>query len=617
MTAKETTFDYVDSSGNFLFQVVRSQSKEFRQRQKAADGTWIWTLNGLSEEQRFVLYRLPDVSKSLAVGNPVYLCEGEKDCETLQSIGFVATCNACGAGRMKSQHVEIFKKHENTRAVIFADNDEPGRKHAQQTAELLWAARCKQIKVICFTELPEKADISDWLAAGHSKQELVERIKAAGLWDPPEPEADDASSHDNETMDEPDAVPWPNPMEKEAFHGLAGDVVRMIAPHSEADEAALLMNFIVGFGSMIGRKPWIFAGGVRHGTNLFAVLVGGTSKGRKGTSWGPIEELFKRVDEVWAKEKTPGGLSSGEGLVWCIHDEILRPKRLVKGEIAKEPPEMEVEVPGIDDKRLCVIESELGQTLQVLRREGNTLSPVLRQAWDGRDVLQSLTKATKAKATNAHISVLGHVTKAELTENFSAVEILNGLGNRIMWCCVRRSKLLPNGGRIPENEKEAIVLRIIEAAKFASMGPEVRKDESIEPAWAEAYAVLSDGRPGLWGAATARAEAQVIRLAMIYALLDATDTIKQEHLDAALAVWGYCEDSAAFIWANETGDPAADKIMELLSVGPMSQRDLLRKVRLPAGELGGKLSSLSAAGRIVCEEVSTGGRSKKEWALKQ
>ena len=184
MNEQEIIYEYTDEFDKLQFQVVRSPGKVIHQRRKAADGAWTWSLSGLNEEQRFVLYRLVDVKKALAEGNPVYFAEGEKDCETLRALGFVATCNACGAGKMKAQHVDIFKRYQNTKAVIFADNDKAGRDHAKLTAELLWAAGCRQIKIIDFAEMPEKSDVSDWLAAGHSKEELLERIKAATDWTP-------------------------------------------------------------------------------------------------------------------------------------------------------------------------------------------------------------------------------------------------------------------------------------------------------------------------------------------------------------------------------------------------------------------------------------------------
>lgn len=382
-----------------------------------------------------------------------------------------------------------------------------------------------------------------------------ERIKPATMRTRKAPEFEQANGESKtETIDNVEnAVAWPEPMEEAAFYGLAGRIAKAIAPETEADEAAILINVVLTFGAMVGRGPYIQAGGVRHGCNLFACLTGGTSKGRKGSSWGPVEKLFRLVDESFIREKTPGGLSTGEGLIWAVRDPIEKPKKRKSGECSSGPVEMEIEIPGVDDKRLLLIESELGQVLQVLKREGNTLSAILRQAWDGKECLQSLTKAVKGKTTGAHISMIGHVTKDELTANFASVELLNGLGNRILWVCVRRSKLLPEGGNIPDMGQYAEELA--EALSFASTGPQCGKSDEAAALWKRVYPGLTEDRAGLWGAATARAEAQVIRLAMIYSLMDCTDTISPEHLRAALAVWGYGEDSAKFIFSGQADDP--------------------------------------------------------------
>ena len=172
------------------------------------------------------------------------------------------------------------------------------------------------------------------------------------------------------------AIPWPEPLDEAALYGVPGEVVKKLSPFTEADEAALLMNFLVAMGNVIGRAAWWEVSGTNHYCNLFVALVGDTSKGRKGTSWGPIRELMLLVDEDWGRFRHVGGLSSGEGLVWQVRDEIYR----IRG--GKE----ELEDKGEPDKRLLIIESELGRGLKAMVREGNTLSAMLREAWDGPGV---------------------------------------------------------------------------------------------------------------------------------------------------------------------------------------------------------------------------------------
>src|SRR6516162_6559339 len=102
---------------------------------------------------------------------------------------------------------------------------------------------------------------------------------------------------------------WPL-MTPAAFHGLAGEVVARILPDTESDPAALLLQYLVSFGNAVGRLPYYQIEHDRHFANLFTVLVGQTSKSRKGTSAGRIRAIFKIVDPDWARERTLGGMSS-------------------------------------------------------------------------------------------------------------------------------------------------------------------------------------------------------------------------------------------------------------------------------------------------------------------
>jgi hypothetical protein len=119
----------------------------------------------------------------------------------------------------------------------------------------------------------------------------------------------------------PTVSEWPT-MSGDAYHGLAGDVVRTIEPHSEADPVAILIQFLTCAGNIIGSCPFYQVEGTRHRANLFAVLVGETAKARKGTSWDRISEIVRIADERWYAERAKGGLSSGEGLINEVRDPV-------------------------------------------------------------------------------------------------------------------------------------------------------------------------------------------------------------------------------------------------------------------------------------------------------
>ena len=134
-------------------------------------------------------------------------------------------------------------------------------------------------------------------------------------------------------------------------------------PHTEADPAALLIQLIVAFGNVVGRSAYYGVEADRHYTNLNAIAVGETAKGRKGVSWNHCRRCYES-DMDWTKNRVQDGLSSGEGVIWAVRDPIPKDKD-----------------PGVSDKRLLVVESEFASTLKVMKREGNTLSPVIRRAW--------------------------------------------------------------------------------------------------------------------------------------------------------------------------------------------------------------------------------------------
>lgn len=108
---------------------------------------------------------------------------------------------------------------------------------------------------------------------------------------------------------------WPRPVGKAAMQGVIGDIVSTIAPHTEADPAALLLQSLAAVGNVIGRQPHFFAGATRHAANLFTVLVGQTARARKGTSWDLVASILEPVDPSWCDCNIVSGLGSGEGLV--------------------------------------------------------------------------------------------------------------------------------------------------------------------------------------------------------------------------------------------------------------------------------------------------------------
>ena len=406
----------------------------------------------------------------------------------------------------------------------------------------------------------------------------------------------------------PKAAPWPV-LDDAALYGLAGEIVRAIDPCTEADPVAVLLNLLAAVGNAIGRGAHQSVGAATHNLNLFVALVGETSKGRKGTSWSPIKRLLHAAEPRWVDEHVANGLSSGEGLIYAVRDRV-------EGESADG--ETIVRDEGVADKRLLVLEPELASVLKVMRRDGNTLSPIIRQAYDG-DSLRTMTRNNPMRATGAHVSIIGHITTTELARYLTETESANGFANRFLWVMVRRSKLLPFGGDWRVLDTAPLVARIEAAIEFGKQSTEIAWGQSAKPLWIETYGVLSEGAPGMFGAVTGRAEAQATRLAALYAVMDTSRTIERPHLEAALAIWKYASDGARHIFGDTTGNTVADRIVEKLRAAPegLTRTEISRMFQghQAKDQIDAALSLLSGLGRAESRTEPTGGRTVERWFM--
>ena len=408
---------------------------------------------------------------------------------------------------------------------------------------------------------------------------------------------------------------WPLPLQEAAYHSLPGAIVHTLEPYTEADPAAILVQLLAAFGNVIGRRPHFAVEADIHRLVLFVALVGATAKGRKGTSWGYVRRLFARVDALWEQRHIMSGLSSGEGLIYHVRDplETDEPVR-EKQHVVRH--ERHVVDSGVEDKRLLVLQPELASVLRVMGRDGNTLSAVLREAWDG-NTLGSLTKNSPLRATGAHVSLVGHITVDELNRYLSDTETANGFANRFHWFCVQRSRCLPEGGQVDEQGIAGFIAELGQAVSFAQGVDLIKRDAAARDLWISVYPELSEGRRGLLGAVTSRAEAQVTRLACLYALLDFSRLVQEPHLRAALEVWRFSNDSCRYIFGSALGDPIVDKILDALNGRPAGMtrteiRDLFKR-HVPVEQIDRALQSLAHQGLARPQNEETGGRPTERW----
>jgi hypothetical protein len=385
-----------------------------------------------------------------------------------------------------------------------------------------------------------------------------------------------------------DAYPWPT-LDQAAYHGVAGDVVRLLEPHTEADPVALLATFIVAFGNAVGPGPHATVGAAQHPARLFACLVGETARGRKGQSLNDTLSVMGQADHEWLESARVSGLGSGEGLIAKLQDRD----------------------DGSDHKCAFVVETEFARLLAIFYRQGNTASAVIRDSWDtGR--LQVQTRKDPLVANNAHVSVIAHITSDEFRKSVTEIDLANGLVNRFLIVCVRRSKRLPSGGRLQLSDVAVLGRRVAEVLTKGRVIRQMQRTPETESLWETIYNALPD-ESGILGALTARAEAQMLRLSVAYALLDGSNMIHVEHVQAAKALWDYCSASALYVFGERFGDPLADRLLgELRNVWPAGldgtqQRDLFRR-HVSQTRLDEVRGRLERRGLVVTKRIRTQGR---------
>jgi hypothetical protein len=214
---------------------------------------------------------------------------------------------------------------------------------------------------------------------------------------------------------------------------------------------------------------------------------------------------------------------------------------------------------------------------------------------------------------------VGHVTQSELAHHLSRTESHNGFANRCLWVSVRRSKFLPEGGSLPPQERAAVARELRRALDWVHSQTRLvfRRTPAACALWNDRYPALSESRPDVYGAATSRAEAQVLRLSAIYAALDCSPFVEACHLHAALAVWDYCLAGARLFFDISPIDPTAQRISEALDAAPegltRTQIRMLFRRHVSKERIDLALQQLSSLGLINRHLAAGPGRSSTFW----
>ncbi len=342
-------------------------------------------------------------------GSRLIVTEGPLKCQIANNRGVPAVATVTGANKKPGNipSDENLKPLLDYVVVLWPDNDAIGRSHMQEIAERLLALGLppERLYWVNWTEAPPKGDAADFFKHGHTVAELDDLIVSyeaynslnlhlASTQSTQKDEQDDQTDRGNAGKRVP-----PKGIRPAAFYGLAGDIVCAGEPHTEGDPIGILIQILMLFGLLFGRKVYFRAGNDKHHPNLYVTLVGRSGKGRKGSSWTVAIYPFTKIPELatWLEQHIGSGLSSGEGLIHALRDEDPPDK-----DGHKKAPE-----PLQEDKRILLREDEFALLLKTAARDGSIVSEVMRKGFDGGD-LQTMNKNSPEKATGPFVCVWGY-----------------------------------------------------------------------------------------------------------------------------------------------------------------------------------------------------------------
>ena len=559
---------------NPLLSTVDGQRVSTGYRYKTKEGDWL-TKKGMSVNLWF-LSNIPTDHTGR-----VYVCEGFTDSMLAYQLELKVITSEGGAGTWKKDWCDQLPK--GAEFVIIYDNDEAGRKGAQKVANSLYESGFERIKIVDLsgTCVEHKEDLCDFFSKYGKKIQHLNQLVADTEWFEVEAEEFDIVEPNEMKIDFDVILP-------ESIHeglGVVSDYVKSIEPYTEACPIAIIMQILAFWGVMIGRKRYFTVGTSRHYGNIFVVIVGCSSLGKKGVSLNDVKFLFKNIDSEWCKSCLASGLSTGEGMIHRVRDDKktieITPDGVTK-EIIKDGDK------GIEDKRCLFVETEFGKTLRKANKDNSTLSDVGRQAYDNDD-LHTTTKTNAERATGPSIGIVGHITPLELRSLITDVDIYNGWANRFMWPVVEGVRSLPDPEEPPYEMIEDIV-KTIKSAKekiYADVNikegvleddyKEQAEEKTVEEKevifsekslkfWVELYESLDKEDQGKVQPLLDRSKPHIRRLAMNIALINGYDQIELKHLKSAQLLWTYNIRSVRHIFVEDVSNLSADarKIYEAL-----------------------------------------------------
>jgi hypothetical protein len=410
-------------------------------------------------------------------------------------------------------------------------------------------------------------------------------------------------------------------LRREAMHGMLGQMAEAACSNSEAVSTSVAIHILTRFAATLGRTAYIEIGDHRRHLRMFSLIVGPTSKGRKGTSSEMPNNLFDIVQRrLWPYGLLPleklTALSTGEGLIQKVRD----PYSWTTGD--KEHND-----PGVLDKRLLCDISEFAGVLAQGKREGATLSTVLRDAFDGVPLTTPSATAFR-RATDTHICVVGSVPETEIVKSLNDIDKTNGFANRFPMFYSARTKTVALPKPTDPMLMELFANHLATAVWLGARAGRIELDEDAISIWQFGLYddIESRDYPPLIGSLLGRRSTHTLIFAALIALLDHKSKIGGDHLSAAHAWMDYWAETVLFVFSNSEQEEGAikdkalrDKLVQLIGMMggvKVSQSDLTKKATnnyagpVTAGHVQAALEALQreSPSRLHADKVTTVGR---------
>ena len=349
-------------------------------------------------------------------------------------------------------------------------------------------------------------------------------------------------------------------LHEDALFGLPGEIAVRCAEATGADVAACLLAALTMVGNAAGPEPHVVFGGAEHSARLFVVIFGDAAVGRKGTAVNAVRRPFREADPLWEGTRIKSGLKSPEAMISLVDDNRA------------------------DDCRLLILEPEFARLVASMAR--TEFSPRLRAAWDGEPLDNDVSEPQRAlRATHAHVSLLGTVTPGELERHHKRLSQGGGLESRFLFCMsapaadvdpfaaepadfadlIDRLRMTLELSRSGVLEQTDPISRAIFLERGTGWQPStvLPLHDKVTTEWGTLVKerlprAESEDVAALW----ARSETQVVRIAACYAIGCGSDVVAPEHVNAAVAVWRYCAESAETFLniAAAQGGGAVDRV---------------------------------------------------------